>query len=346
MNKLKLEHTAILIPAYQPDKRLSTLVTDLHAAGVLHIVLVDDGSGSAYQALFKNASDISSVTLITHTENQGKGAALKSGFRTISKQLKTVKHIITADADGQHTVADILRVAKACQAYPNQFILGERNFGDDVPLRSRFGNSLTRRLFRLFYRAPVRDTQTGLRGMSVKLANTFLTIPYDRYEFELACLQTAVQSKIAFHRVDIETVYIDDNASSHFNPLVDSAKIYFVLFRYAIVAILSFVLDFVLFMMMHTIFHNVLISLLFARVMSASFNFYQNKYRVYRVKSRQKLRKEIIDYVTLAIGVFCGSYGLISLLHFSGLSILVSKVIADAILFTLSFIIQKIWVFC
>nr|AIA92866.1 CAZy families GT2 protein [uncultured Idiomarina sp.] len=65
---------------------------------------------------------------------------------------------------GQHTVADIARIAAAGAAHPGKLLLGSRTFdGADVPPRSRVGNRFTSRVFGMITRRPVNDTQTGLR---------------------------------------------------------------------------------------------------------------------------------------------------------------------------------------
>ena len=93
--------------------------------------------------------------------NQGKGQALKTAFTYIQEQ-NIYGTVVTADADGQHKVWDIFRTANKASENPNKLILGVRAFSGKVPLRSRFGNSLTKALFKLQTGVGVTDTQTGL----------------------------------------------------------------------------------------------------------------------------------------------------------------------------------------
>ena len=81
--------------------------------------------------------------------------------------------VVTADADGQHNVWDIFRVSKKAQENPNHLILGVRSFSGKVPLRSAFGNKVTRFLFQRQTGVSVTDTQTGLRGFTTNMIPFF-----------------------------------------------------------------------------------------------------------------------------------------------------------------------------
>ena len=102
----------IVIPAYQPDQRLITLVRALvasrRAAG---IVVVDDGSGPRYVRVFDGAEE-AGATVLTHDVNRGKGRALKTAFGYV-RRVHPGHDVVCADSDGQHTVVDVLRVADA-----------------------------------------------------------------------------------------------------------------------------------------------------------------------------------------------------------------------------------------
>ena len=223
----------ILIPAYHPDEKLLHLLESLHAADLRKILVVNDGSGPDCNGIFSEIqSRWSSVTLLSHETNRGKGGALKSGFRYLLGQADSSwEGVVTADADGQHTVPDIQCVMTEMERAPEALVLGVRMFEGRVPFRSAFGNRLTRFLLRLLYGVRIPDTQTGLRGIPRAMMERCLEIPSDRYEFELDMLLAAVSDGIEIRSVPIRTIYIDDNASSHFHPLRDSVRIYSVLFR-------------------------------------------------------------------------------------------------------------------
>jgi len=156
----------VLIPAYRPDDKLLTLVRDLRAAGLDRIVVVDDGSEDQSAAIFADVR-IHQVPVVTHVVNQGKGRALKSGLNYILEHALGDAGVITADADGQHKLEDILKIAQAMALDPEAFVLGVRKFTGDVPWRSKFGNRLTRLVYTAVNGIDIRDTQTGLRGLPV-----------------------------------------------------------------------------------------------------------------------------------------------------------------------------------
>lgn len=333
----------ILIPAYEPNEVLIDLVQQLLQAGMTNIIVVNDGSGVAFQAVFAQLP--ATVILLNHEQNQGKGAALKTGFQYLQDKNLNVS-VITVDADGQHAVQDVKALYDAMMVNPQQFVLGVRQFDPNIPWRSRFGNELTKKIFHWRYKYYLQDTQTGLRGISAPLQKQFLTIASNHYEFESECLIMAVQEKLPILQLPIQTIYIANNQSSHFNPILDSLKIYFVFFRYCIVAMLSFLIDFTLFAGMHFVTGNIFASLITARIFSGGFNFYQNKFKVYQCLNKEKLRQQIIEYIVLAVITLIVGYVLISgavfYLHWN---VLLAKIIVDGLLFVINFLIQKVIIF-
>lgn len=135
----------VIIPAYEPDDRLIELCTRLKQLPHEELLIVDDGSGEGYRHIFA-ALAAQGCTILTHSLNQGKGAALKTAFQEVlQRQYDGV--IVCADCDGQHALHDIMTVASAVTA-PRQLVLGARVFAGAVPFRSRFGNLLTAAIYR------------------------------------------------------------------------------------------------------------------------------------------------------------------------------------------------------
>ncbi|MDD2992155.1 MAG: glycosyltransferase family 2 protein [Pygmaiobacter sp.] len=216
--------TFVLIPALNPDKKLVSLVDELHTEG-FRILVVDDGSTSdckpIWQALRYKA------TVLRHSENAGKGAALKTGFRYILGCEPNAGYIVTADADGQHLAKDIQTVALTAWLHPGTLVLGSRCFtGKQVPLRSRIGNRIMCGLYHLACGAQLPDTQTGLRAFDAALLPFLCDIPGTRYEYEMNVLLRCGRDRVPMHSFPIETVYLDKhNTVSHFHPLRDSWRI-------------------------------------------------------------------------------------------------------------------------
>lgn len=228
--------TIVLIPAYQPDEKLITTLKAL-AERSFGLLVVDDGSGSNYDRVFIEAGKYARV--VRYINNRGKGAALKTGIRCIRKCFPNCRYLITADADGQHAPSDIARLSEKLTEGNDRFVIGSRQFVGDVPLRSRFGNSLTKQVYALTSGVRVQDTQTGLRGFDVSLFDWLTKIPGNRYEYEMNVLMTAARDKIEIGEMTIETIYENDNSSSHFDPIKDSIKIYKEIFKFTIQRIIG-----------------------------------------------------------------------------------------------------------
>lgn len=210
----------LLLPVYQPSlDRLREL-----AAAFEQVVVVDDGSSSPVS--------VPGCVVLRHSVNLGKGAALKTGF-AYAAQKYPGEPVICADADGQHSEADIRRVLEAVSS-SGHLVLGVRRVRR-MPARSRVGNAVTRTLFRAATGRWVRDTQTGLRGVPGALLDWAGTIPGERFEYEMNMLLWAAREGHPIEQVPIDTTYLDGNSSSHFSSVRDAARVYRSLLRFVMV---------------------------------------------------------------------------------------------------------------
>lgn len=223
---------AVVIPAWQPQQELVTLVRSIQEHGCKALLVVDDGSRAECQPIFSQLQSLPSVTVLRHSQNCGKGCALKTAFRHFLSDLPECSGVITADADGQHAAGDIARVAKAQAEHPAAVILGCRRLTSEMPLRSRFGNTLTRHIFRSVTGVNLSDTQTGLRAFPREMIGELLSIDGERYEYEIAVLLHCCQSGRTLTEVPIRAIYHEGNRSSHFRSVKDSIQIYKVIARY------------------------------------------------------------------------------------------------------------------
>ncbi len=144
-------------------------------------------------------------------------------------------------------MADILKITAELRQRPDNVIFGARQFGRDVPLRSRLGNLISRHVYRFFIGLNLSDTQTGLRGIPRSLTARCLSIRANRYEFETEQLVVIQSTGIPIREIPIETIYVDDNRASHFRPVLDSAQIYFVLLRYVASSLITAAIDIMVF---------------------------------------------------------------------------------------------------
>lgn len=334
----------ILIPAYEPNERLTNLIYELKAICKHDIVIVNDGSGDEFNYIFTLAANIGCVVL-RHEINKGKGQALKTGFRYIMSSFER-EGVVTADCDGQHLPQDIVKVAEEIKNHNKCIILGTRRFIGKVPLRSRFGNSLTRAIFSFANEERVYDTQTGLRGFSKDMLEWLCSISGERFEYEMNMLLEARSSGYGFYEVDINTVYLQKNKSSHFQPFKDSVKVYLPIIKFSISSILSAVIDFSLLGIIQVFTSNLFISVIGARLCSATFNYTMNRTYVFSKSKNLAVKKSLPKYFLLAAFIMLVNYGVIDIFYqVIGLSLFLAKIFTEVTIYLFSFWSQRKFVF-
>jgi glycosyltransferase involved in cell wall biosynthesis len=334
----------VVIPAYRPGVALPELVRSLPAADVGHIVVVDDGGGAGYAAVFAQVAGDPRVEVVHHAVNLGKGAALKTGLNHALHRWGESCVFVTADADGQHLPADILAVARDAAAEPGACVLGSRRFEGPVPLRSRLGNGLTRVVLRAVVGCSLSDTQTGLRAVPAALIPRLLRLRATGYEFELDMLILCKQSGVPIREVPIRTVYLEGNAASHFNPLLDSMRIYFVLLRFAIASVLTACIDYTVFTVAFMLGCTVPQSQVVARAIALLFQYAAAKRAVFY--SNQRHLVVFPRYVALVAASGVLSYALIALIQRGwGLNVFLSKLLAEVLVFAANFAIMREFIF-
>lgn len=334
----------ILIPAYEPDERLVELLTSLRAAAPDQgVVVVDDGSGPAHREVFRAVRALG-FTVISYPTNRGKGHALRVGLEHVAEH-HPGQDVVTADCDGQHSLVDVLRVAQVLGRSRDAIVLGSRRFTGHVPARSRFGNAVTRLLFRLATGRRVSDTQTGLRGYPAPMIPWLLTVKGDRFEYELDVLLQAVRDHRDVVEVEIATIYLDENASSHFRPVADSLRIYGPLLRFALASFGAFLADTAVLLVLVPLSGNLLASVVAARVVSSTVNFVTNRSFVFEHGRAVPLGAAAARYWTLVVALLAANYGLLCALTGAGLPLVVAKVVTEAVLFAVSYLVQKTLVF-
>jgi glycosyltransferase involved in cell wall biosynthesis len=335
---------SVVIPALNPEAEFVALVGALAEASVGAIVVVDDGSDRGHEKYFDAVRGFSKVHVLRHAVNLGKGAALKTGMNYILCSFPQHIGVVTADADGQHQAGDILDIARLLTERPDALVLGTRQFGSGVPLRSRLGNGLTRLLVGAIVGKRLMDTQTGLRGLPLELLPKLLKISSSGYEFELDMLIAAKHQSVPFVQKPIRTIYLDNNRSSHFNPLLDSMRVYFVLFRFSLLSLATAVLDNVVFYWVFRWSSSVLSAQATGRLIALLFNYTVARRAVFL--SNEKHQVTFPKYVTLVVASGALSFWTIGFLtrHFS-IQVLPAKVLAEGCLFFLNFMIQRDLVF-
>ncbi|MBR1409309.1 MAG: bifunctional glycosyltransferase family 2/GtrA family protein [Clostridia bacterium] len=342
MEEKDLGRIVVLIPAYKPDARMVDLTRSL-LDEKLTVMLVDDGGGEQYAPLFEKCRRMGARVAV-HAVNMGKGRALKTGLNEILLSCPDALCVVTADADGQHTVQDILRVAQAAAEHPDALVLGSRAFTGNVPFKSRWGNRITRWVYRLASGIAVGDTQTGLRALPASSLRDMARIDGERYEYEMNVLLRLRDLGLGVFEVPIETIYIDDNSGSHFNPVRDAMRIYMVIFKYLFSAIVSFVVDYALYwLLIGAAGLAPWLAYALARLVSSQVNYRLNRYTVF---SGRGGKNAMAKYYALAAVQGALGAALVQLLpRVIPVPAGVIKIPVDIILFAISFVIQRDFVF-
>lgn len=339
----------VLIPSLNPDEKLLQVIQGCREQGFTRIVLVDDGSGEACQEPFSRA-EAQGCVVLRHPANRGKGAALRTGISAIAERFPDAPCIVTADGDGQHSPEDILAVAQEAAKGGQRLVLGSRNLtGPDTPRRSRFGNGFSALFFRLVTGVKCNDTQTGLRGLPRELWDFALSIEGDRYEYEMNLLMTAADKKFELVMLPIRTIYFDDNRKSHFRTIRDSYLVYKRPIRFALASLSSSAVDLVLFtLLIHLVFDRsvagqAMAATVIARCLSGIYNFVINKKWSFSAKG--SAMKQGVRYFILWLAIMVVSGGVVDLLRLLPVDITLLKLIVDCLLFFVSYVAQRVWVF-
>lgn len=350
---MEKEKVVLLIPALNPDEKLTRLVAELRAEGFERFLIVNDGSKKACLPIFEELRK-DGCAVISHYKNYGKGRALKNAFNEIYYAFPDFECVVTLDADGQHAPCDVIKVAEASLANPDKVVLGVREFGKDVPARSKFGNVMTRNVMKLLCGIRVSDTQTGLRGFSKELLIHFLDVSGERYEYEMNVLLETREKGIGILEVPIKTIYIDDNRSSHFNPIKDSIRIYSLFGKYIVASMLSFVVDISLFTLFVALLRDVTyasyvyLATVLARAISSFVNYQINKKGVFKspdTSGKQAVARIFSYYALVVINVVISAFFVDFLSKEFIWNETVVKILVDSVLFVMNYFIQRDFLF-
>ena len=350
-------NVTIIIPAYNPDDKLIHFLLSLRKSGFCNIIIIDDGSRDDAKHIFKEAKDIYDCYILTHSINLGQGRAYKTAFNYYFSETKIGGRfhnsigVIQCDCDGQHHVEDIIRCAKFLCSNSDKFILGVRDFSDkSIPFRSRFGNNCTSFVFKFFCGLDLKDTQSGLKGIPKSFIPAILETPGERFEYASSVLLETKKQGVEILQFPIQTIYINGNKTSHFNPLLDSVRIYSLILKYLLSSLSSFVVDIVLFSIFASLTESlfpeyyIVISTYLAKVFSCTYGYMINKRIVFQRKGNAVLTA-IKFFLLCLVQSTCSGFVTRGFVMISDWNEVICKIIVDTCLFFASFQIQNRWIF-
>jgi glycosyltransferase involved in cell wall biosynthesis len=191
-----------LIPAYNEEKTIKKVISETENAGLVPIV-IDDGSTDK---TYENAKKMN-IVVIKHSENRGKGEALKTGFNFILKNLPKIRNVVIVDADMQYSPKDSIKILDPLIKGGTDFVMGCRDWST-VPLRHNLGNCVWRGIFNLFFGTKLKDTNCGYMGLSRKAMKKIRRI-HGGYIIENMMLVEALKHKLRIKQVSVSVTYKD-----------------------------------------------------------------------------------------------------------------------------------------
>lgn len=213
---------AFVIPVYNHAATVTQVARQAQSLGY-PVFVVDDGSTDRTP---QTLAEMKGVTILRHAKNEGKGAAIMTGFMAASH---VADYVITLDADGQHDPNDALNLIDVIPAKKRPIVVGAREgmdnaAGTHVPWTSRFGRKFSNFWVRASGGPKLSDTQSGMRIYPLPEAMS-LNTRARRFQFEVEILVQAKRRGIPILEAPISVVYGSEGTRiSHFRPFVDFVR--------------------------------------------------------------------------------------------------------------------------
>jgi glycosyltransferase involved in cell wall biosynthesis len=207
---------AFVIPVYNHAGTVAQVVKNAQAMGY-PVFVVDDGSTDTTYGQIKEIADIQ---ILRHEQNQGKGAAIITGFAAASN---VADWAITIDADGQHYPEDARKLIKTIPKKIRPIVVGARAGmeGKHVPWTSSFGRKFSNFWVRTSGGPAISDSQSGFRIYPLPEAFNLRT-KARRFQFEVEILVQATRNGIPVIEAPVRVNYNPNGERiSHFRPFVD-----------------------------------------------------------------------------------------------------------------------------
>lgn len=213
---------AALIPAYREERFIAEVVRRTRAR-LDTVLVVDDGSPDATAAQARAGG----AEVIAHAQNQGKGAAVQTGLRTLLERDFT--YFLLLDGDGQHLPEEIPRFLEAAGDGAKLLVGNRMAETKDMPLHRLMTNRFMSTQISLLCGQQVADTQCGFRMIHRDLAPLLLG-GVDGFDYETEMIILAAWRGERIASVPVSTVYGDETSSIH--PVPDAIRFFRLMARY------------------------------------------------------------------------------------------------------------------
>ncbi|MCC6137777.1 MAG: DUF2062 domain-containing protein [Bdellovibrionaceae bacterium] len=218
----------VVLPCYNNSQTIDAAVDDVLQKTMFPVLVVDDGSHAPVLDSLKSQSVVAAlqsgrVTVVRHSQNLGKGAALKTAFDWAIKNNKT--HVISFDSDGQHLAKEISPLLEESRAYPWALVIGSRRFASNVPGASKFGRKFSNFWVNFETGHKALDSQSGFRIYPMFYVQN-LNFVTKKYDFEIEILIKLLWKNVDVREVEIEVYYPPAHERvSHFDKFWDNVRI-------------------------------------------------------------------------------------------------------------------------
>ncbi len=346
-----LERVALMIvvfPICSPHPSVPDAAAELARSGTSVILC---GSSADLRLLPESCEGI---LLLPHPDGRGKGRAIKTALGHIAQTAAPEEPVVVAD--GAFSPEDIRLAAEQLTQSPDALILGRRQEKQDVSPVVRLGRALTRRVFAFASGVNIRDIQTGLRAFSASHIPQLLALSGDKDDYEVHMLLDWAERRLPIQELPVTTVYYKKQRSgSRLRALWDTLCIYGSILKFAFSSLLSFLVDYALFRLFIWLFSiagvtslygvpGLKISNIAARAISSTFNFGLNRKLVF--KDTNNLLLSALKYYALVIVIlFFNTYLLSFFVNICHIPAGIAKLMTEAILFFVSMIFQRLFVF-
>ena len=216
----------IIIPAYNEEKNIKSIINSCQLLGYSHIVVVDDGSTDNTAAIAREAGAV----VVSHIINRGAGAATQTGLQ--AARLLNADVAVTIDADEQHKPQDIKSLINVLVAEKSDVVIGSRfmNHENRVPLVRRLFNRIANIVTYFLSGIMLTDSQSGLKAFSRKALET-INISSSGFEFSSEIIRETDYYKLSITEVPVSVVYTPYSLSKGQNLSTGLATVFRLIIR-------------------------------------------------------------------------------------------------------------------
>ena len=197
------ERVTLVIPAYNEERTIGSVIRSLKAKGFVQIIVVDDGSSDRTGELARAEG----VVLLQHLFNRGLGGALGTGIKAALRFRS--ESIVTFDADGQHDPDDIPRLIEPIEKGEADIVNGSRMLDPaGMPWHRQVANRIANVVTYLLFGVWTTDSQCGLRAFS-RDAAARIRIMTSGMEVSSEILAESVRNRLRCTEVPVKVIYTD-----------------------------------------------------------------------------------------------------------------------------------------